>query len=216
MAPGLRPLIGQYKYSKLPQVAGGQEVLVATDGSVKSHRGRASVVVLDDLRGKCVGVIPVDGNTDEMDLFRAELLGVLSGLLVISAMLEVEQPDEDEIKLTLWTDSQAVITAVDKMEDERPWSIQEALTKEFTLISEIRKILKRLPKGIMIKWVKVHKSRMTTREERLNDIADRLAKLQHKVVGKWKSRPRPLQLPDQIIQISFHGDVYKRGCKQQA
>ena len=41
-------------------------------------------------------------------------------------------------------------------------------------------------------------------------------KLQYKVLGRWKSRSQPLPLPDQTIQISFHGDVYERGCKQQA
>ena len=90
-----------------------------------------------------------------------------------------------------------IITAISKMENDVPWSIREVSTKEFTLINGIRKLLKQLPEGIMIKWVEAHKSRMTTQEERLNDIADKLAKLQQCAI-----LPTLFELPElQIAKI---------------
>ena len=47
-------------------------------------------------------------------------------------------------------------------------------------------------------------------------MADKLAKMQHGVKGVWKSRSQPMRLPNQVIQIWLHQDVYDRNCKKQA
>ena len=57
---------------------------------------------------------------------------------------------------------------------------------------------------------------MNTREKQLNDMADKLANMQHGAKGVWKSRPQPMMLPNQILQVWLQQDVYDQNCKKQA
>ena len=78
-----------------------------------------------------ISTTPVDGNLDDMNSFRAELVGILSAVVVIVLMLQLERDSiiEGTADMTLWTDSQASITASNNMEMTTPWSNRTALTK---------------------------------------------------------------------------------------
>ena len=47
----------------------------------------------DGQGGRLVCVNPVDGNLDNMDSFRAKLVGILAALVVIDVLLQLEQAD---------------------------------------------------------------------------------------------------------------------------
>ena len=144
-----------------------------------------------------------------MDSFQAELVGILLAVVVIDLMLQLERDSgiEGTADMTLWTDSQASIAAINNTETTTPWSHQMALTKEFLIISEIRHYLNRLP-NIYIRWVEAHQQTIDTREKRLNAMADALAKMQHSVQGAWKSWAKPMMLPNQVLQVWLHQDAY--------
>ena len=124
LRPALRRLVGQYKCRCLPKLHNNKKLAVATDGSVKHFRGGASVVIDDGERGRFISTIPVDGNLDDMDSFRAELVGILSALVVIRLMLQWERDEgiKRTVDMTLWTDSQASIVAINTMETTTSWS----------------------------------------------------------------------------------------------
>ena len=172
--------MGQYKCRCLPKLHNNTDMAVATDGSVKHFRGGASVVIDDGARGWFISTIPVDGNLDDMDSFRAELVGILSAVVVLNLLLTIESEEgiKGVVNITLWTDSQESIVAINTMETTTPWSHRRALIKEFSVIREIRYHLSRLP-SIDIRWVEAHQQTLNTREKRLNDMADKLAKMQH-------------------------------------
>ena len=98
------------------------------------------MVIDDGEGGRFISTTPVDGNLDDMDSFRAELVGILSAVVVIDLMLQLERDNgiEGTADMTLWTDSQASIVAINTMETTTSWSHQRALIKEFLIISEIR------------------------------------------------------------------------------
>ena len=70
--------------------------------------------------------------------------------------------------------------------------------------------------GVKLRWVEAHQKVLNTREQKLNDITDKLAKLQHMANGKWNSRARPMILPSQMVQVHLHQDIYNRNYKNQA
>ena len=83
------------------------------------------------------------------------------------------------------------------------------------MLNKIRHHLERLP-PINFKWAKAHQTNMSRREVRLNDSVDKLAKLQHTVGGKWKSKQQPMLYPNQKIQVRMQEDIYDRECRTQA
>ena len=89
------------------------------------------MVIDDGERGRFISTIPVDGNLDDMDSFQAELVGILSALVVIKLMLQWERDKgiKGTVDMTLWTDSQASIVAINSMETTTPWSYQRSLIK---------------------------------------------------------------------------------------
>ena len=138
-------------------------------------------------------------------------------MVVIDIMIQLERDEEirGTVDMTLWTDSQASIVAINNMETKTPWSNRRSLIKKFLIISEIWHHLNRLP-SIDIRWVEAHQQTMDTREKRLNAMADTLAKIQHSVKGAWKSRAQPMMLPNQVLQVWLHQDAYDKNCKKQA
>ena len=160
-------------------------MVVATDRSVNHYRGGALVVIDDGEGGRYVSVLPVDGNLDDMDSFRVELYGILSALVVLDILVQMEGVSGTVKKIPLWTDSQASITAIQNSSQDLPWSNKAAPEKEYSLIYEIRKRLGNMPM-VNLHWVEAHQQRLNTREQLLNNLADKQAKLQHLAKGAWK------------------------------
>ena len=63
---------------------------------------------------------------------------------------------------------------------------------------------------VNVHWVEAHKQRFNTREQRLNDLVDKIANLQHLAKGAWKSKVVAQILPSQMIQVWLHQNVYDR------
>ena len=152
-----------------------------------------------------------------MDSFRAELVGILLNVVFTKLMLQWERDKgiKGNKDMTLWTYSQASIVAINNMETTTSWLNRRSLIKEFLIISKIQHHLNCLP-SIDIRWVEAHQQTMDTREKRLNAMANTLAKMQHSVKGSWKSRAKPMMLPNQVLQVWLHQDAYDQNCKKQA
>ena len=110
--PSLKQVVGQYRYRRLPTLGGNSGVMVATDGSVKHYQGGALVVIDDGEGGMYVSVLLVDRNLDDMDSFCAELYGMLSALVFLDILVQMEGVRSTVNKIPLWTYSQVSITAI--------------------------------------------------------------------------------------------------------
>ena len=114
--------------------------------------------MIDDGQGdRIVCVNPVDGNIEDMDSFWAELVGILAALAVLDVLTQLEQTDRSTMKVDLWTNSQASITAIGNQSTSLPWSTKLSLGKEFLLVSKIRTYMERLP-GVKLRSVEAHKN----------------------------------------------------------
>ena len=198
--PALRRSVGQYKCSCLPKLHNNTKVAVATDGSVKHFRGGASVVIDDGEGGRFISTTPVDGNLDDMDSFRAELVGILSAVVVINLMLQLEKDEgiKGTVDIKLWTDSQASTVAINTMETTTSWSHQRSLIKEISIISEIRHHLNHLP-SIDIRWVEAHQQTLNTRGHVSEDAA-------------WSKRCVEIQVSTNEAAKSGYSDMATSRC----
>ena len=52
LEPALRRLVGQYQCKKQPKLGGNKRAVIATNGSVKDHRGGAGLVIDDGQGGE--------------------------------------------------------------------------------------------------------------------------------------------------------------------
>ena len=81
------------------------------------------MVIDDGEGGRFISTTPVDGNLDDMDSFQAKLVGILSAVVVIDLMLQLERDEgiKGTVDVTLWADSQASIVAINNMETTMSW-----------------------------------------------------------------------------------------------
>ena len=80
-------LIGECEYKTLPEMKDKPGALtLAMDGTVKDGYGGAAVILVDKEGNKLRSYLPIDGNSEQMDSFRAELCAILAGLLILNVM----------------------------------------------------------------------------------------------------------------------------------
>ena len=63
--------------------------------------------------------------------YTSELVGILSAVVVLNLLLKIESEEgiKGDVNITLWTDSQASIVAINTMATIMPWSHRRALIK---------------------------------------------------------------------------------------
>ena len=76
---------------------------------------------------------------------------------------------------------------MNKTDDLIPFSIKEAVSKEYPLLQEIRYMRKQLPTGIKFNWVESHQEDSTKKEVLLNKEADEHADKQYDETGENRS-----------------------------
>ena len=108
-------------------------------------------------------------------------------------------------KGVLWTDSKSSMEKNSTERGIKSFSNKEAVSKEFAIISEIRKRRNNFPR-VQIKWVESHQN-ITRKEQKLNGVSDKVASMQHGVARKWKREEIRMILPNEIVQFRLDGDL---------
>ena len=119
----------------------------------------------------------------------------------------------DHFTAVFWTDSESSLKKINKSKELTPFSIREAVSKEYPLLQEIRYMRHQLPTGIRFDWVESHQGNSERKEVQLNEEADVHANKQYGEKGECRSKPKMHFLPHQTVQIFFHGDQYDRDHK---
>ena len=92
-------LIGQVEYNKLPEMDNRPKALIiATDGTVKDGYGGTAVIIEDTKGNKLRSHLPADGNPEQMDSFRAELCGILAGLIILHVLAKISNKRRTYLK----------------------------------------------------------------------------------------------------------------------
>ena len=125
-------LIGKVEYNLLPAMENRPKALIiATDGTVKDGYGGAAVIIEDTKGNKLRSYLPVDGNPEQMDSFRAELCGILAGLIILHVLAKLSNKRNwDQFTAVFWTDSESSLKKINKSKELTPFSIREAVSKE--------------------------------------------------------------------------------------
>ena len=76
------------------------------------------------------------------------------------------------------------------------------------MLHKIKLLKAALPIVITARWVKSHQRECTTREARLNRIADALVATQHQQIGTWASKSTSTMLPYTRAQLHLSGVRY--------
>ena len=68
-----------------------------------------AAVIIEDVKGnKLRSHLPVDGNPEQMDSFRAELCGILAGLIILHVLAKLSnRRNLDQFTAEFWTDSES-------------------------------------------------------------------------------------------------------------
>ena len=145
---------------------------------------------LADREGRrIIAVLPTDRNPEQMDLYRAELSGILAGILVIHVLqILYGYKRLDNFTGTLWTDSESSLKQIEANTSLTPFSNKAANCSEYPLLQEIRYIRSLIPTGLQIKWVKSHQKKPTKREAKMNKEVDKLADEHYDAGDNWRSR----------------------------
>lgn len=186
-----------------------EDIVIATDGSLKNGSGGAAYII-NSIRtpGTLKSVLPVDGDRRQLTSYRTELFAMLGALLTLKGILLAQVRRWDKLSGTVWCDNKSAVDKFNRLEDEVPFSLTIANETDADVLQELRVLKSELPVSIQAAWVKSHQKTCTTREARLNTIADRLANLQHGKHGRWAARESSAMLPKTQAQLIIAGKRY--------
>ena len=114
-----------YPYVTCPKFADVEDdVVVATDGSLKDSNGGAAYVI-NSIRtpGTLKSVLPVDGNKIHLTMCRIDLVGILGELLTLRAILQEQGRIWKHLSGTLWCNNKGAVTKFNQLEDAVPFSL---------------------------------------------------------------------------------------------
>ena len=174
-----------------------EDVVIATNGSVKDGKGSAAYTMhTSATQGTMRAVLPVDGPPNHLTSYRTELFGILGALLLLKNLLSQHGDTWEKLSALLWCDNEAALRKFNALAGTAHYSISAANGTDSDVLHDLRCIKASLPIEVTARWVKSHQAECTTREARLNRIADRLAATQHQVQGPWRSQPTSTMLPN--------------------
>ena len=168
--------------------------------------------------GTLQAVLPVNGEPRRTTSYRAELFGILGALMTLHHLLP-QNNTWNNLTGTLWCDNKAVVTKYNDLCDSLPFSLTEANESDADVLQELQHWKAKLPVAVTAAWVKAHQQNPTSREARLNNVADRLAATQHSKTGHLASTHKAHRLPHTYALLrmgdsSFTGKI-DRGIQSE-
>ena len=140
---------------------------------------------------------------EDVDSFLSTVTVFLAGVLLIK-LADPHNLSQGK----LWSDSWSCIDRLQEI-NLNPNSHKQTLEKEYPIFNIIRRLLFRRNGNPHIHWVESH-TNTTSKETRLNVVADELATIQHSAQGKWASKNNRKFLPNQRAQLVLQADIYER------
>ena len=102
--------------------------VAATDGSVRNGRGSAATSL--NTTGENLGVlitrVPVDGHSQSLTSYRAELAGLVAILIIIKSILIQQGGKYNDMTGTIYCDNKASVIKYAKLQGDRPYLIKQA------------------------------------------------------------------------------------------
>ena len=130
----------------------GDDLIAATDGTVKDGRGGAAVVIhSNETPGILHSVLPVDGHPTHTTSYRTELAGILAALIIINMILQKQRGDFSQLQGTIHCDNKAAVNQYNALEGDLPYSIKQANSTDSDILQELRYWKRKIPSGISAK-----------------------------------------------------------------
>ena len=206
-----------YKARRLESMwKNGTDLLIGTDGGLKSNIGTTGVVIESsndpkaNIKAKSAETAPLYN----LHSTREELRAILSAEIILDKMGSIW--GKKKIDITIVSDSTSALHFVDKTTIPA-WKKRDVMGPEADILMAIDR-LKTNNNNIKrtFQWVKSHQSEdePMTPFRRVNDIADDLAtECRHEVNDDLAEAPRKIFYPDSIAAFHIKGLIISRDLK---